>query len=89
VLTGADTGDRWTSDRPPHDLETSRPGILPVTCGVAPSSEWRLPWERAQPQFRPFTNILLAPSDVSSVPDSSVMETIERRLRVELGPSPT
>ncbi|MFP3559113.1 FAD-dependent oxidoreductase [Paraburkholderia sp. SIMBA_049] len=28
VLTGADTGDRWTADRPPHDLETSRRGIF-------------------------------------------------------------
>jgi thioredoxin reductase (NADPH) len=28
VLTGADTGDSWTADRPPHDLETSRPGIF-------------------------------------------------------------
>jgi thioredoxin reductase (NADPH) len=28
VLTGADTGDKWTADRPPHDLETSRPGIF-------------------------------------------------------------
>ncbi len=28
VLTGADTGDNWTADRPPHDLETSRPGIF-------------------------------------------------------------
>ncbi|MGF6245166.1 MULTISPECIES: FAD-dependent oxidoreductase [Paraburkholderia] len=28
VLTGADTGDAWTAERPPHDLETSRPGIF-------------------------------------------------------------
>jgi thioredoxin reductase (NADPH) len=28
VLTGADTGDQWAADRPPHDLETSRPGIF-------------------------------------------------------------
>jgi thioredoxin reductase (NADPH) len=28
VLTGADTGDKWKADRPPHDLETSRPGIF-------------------------------------------------------------
>ena len=28
VLTGGDTGDAWTADRPPHDLETSRPGIF-------------------------------------------------------------
>lgn len=28
VLTGADTGDNWTADRPPHDLETSRPDIF-------------------------------------------------------------
>ncbi|MFM0202931.1 FAD-dependent oxidoreductase [Paraburkholderia fungorum] len=28
VLTGADTGEDWTADRPPHDLETSRPGIF-------------------------------------------------------------
>jgi thioredoxin reductase (NADPH) len=28
VLTGADTGDTWTADRPPHDLETSRPGVF-------------------------------------------------------------
>jgi thioredoxin reductase (NADPH) len=28
VLTGADSGDKWTADRPPHDLETSRPGIF-------------------------------------------------------------
>jgi thioredoxin reductase (NADPH) len=28
VLTGADTGDKWTAERPPHDLETSRPGIF-------------------------------------------------------------
>src|ERR1700730_2486772 len=28
VLTGADTGDKWTADRPPHDLETSRPGVF-------------------------------------------------------------
>jgi hypothetical protein len=30
---------------------------------VAQSREWRLPWARAQPPFRPFTNILLAASD--------------------------
>jgi thioredoxin reductase (NADPH) len=28
VLTGADTGDKWTAERPPHDLETSRPGVF-------------------------------------------------------------
>jgi len=28
VLTGADTSDKWKADRPPHDLETSRPGIF-------------------------------------------------------------
>jgi len=28
VLTGANTGDSWTADRPPHDLETSRSGIF-------------------------------------------------------------
>ncbi|RFU49636.1 cyclic nucleotide-binding domain-containing thioredoxin-disulfide reductase [Paraburkholderia sp. DHOC27] len=28
VLTGADTGEAWTAERPPHDLETSRPGIF-------------------------------------------------------------
>jgi thioredoxin reductase (NADPH) len=28
VLTGADTGAKWTAERPPHDLETSRPGIF-------------------------------------------------------------
>jgi thioredoxin reductase (NADPH) len=28
VLTGADTGSAWTQERPPHDLETSRPGIF-------------------------------------------------------------
>jgi thioredoxin reductase (NADPH) len=28
VLTGADTRDQWTADRPPHDLETSRPGVF-------------------------------------------------------------
>lgn len=28
VLTGAATGDKWQADRPPHDLETSRPGIF-------------------------------------------------------------
>lgn len=28
VLTGADTGDSWTAERRPHDLETSRPGIF-------------------------------------------------------------
>jgi thioredoxin reductase (NADPH) len=28
VLTGADTGANWTASRPPHDLETSRPGIF-------------------------------------------------------------
>jgi thioredoxin reductase (NADPH) len=28
VLTGAATGDRWKADRPPHDLETSTPGIF-------------------------------------------------------------
>jgi thioredoxin reductase (NADPH) len=28
VLTGASTGDKWKADRPPHDLETSRPGIF-------------------------------------------------------------
>ncbi|MGV2292485.1 FAD-dependent oxidoreductase [Trinickia sp. YCB016] len=28
VLTGAETGDRWKESRPPHDLETSRPGIF-------------------------------------------------------------
>jgi thioredoxin reductase (NADPH) len=28
VLTGADTCDQWTADRPPHDLETSRPGVF-------------------------------------------------------------
>ena len=28
VLTGADTGDRWKAERPPHDLETSRPGVF-------------------------------------------------------------
>ncbi|SOE94120.1 thioredoxin reductase (NADPH) [Burkholderia sp. D7] len=28
VLTGADTGDKWTADRPPHHLETSRPGVF-------------------------------------------------------------
>ena len=28
VLTGADTGDKWKAERPPHDLETSRPGIF-------------------------------------------------------------
>jgi thioredoxin reductase (NADPH) len=28
VLTGGDTGDKWKADRPPHDLETSRPGIF-------------------------------------------------------------
>ncbi|PCE24954.1 copper transporter [Paraburkholderia acidicola] len=30
VLTGADTGEHWTADRPPHDLETSRPGVFSV-----------------------------------------------------------
>jgi thioredoxin reductase (NADPH) len=30
VLTGAATGDRWKAGRPPHDLETSRPGIFAV-----------------------------------------------------------
>jgi thioredoxin reductase (NADPH) len=28
VLTGAATGDEWKAVRPPHDLETSRPGIF-------------------------------------------------------------
>ncbi|WP_207001598.1 FAD-dependent oxidoreductase [Trinickia mobilis] len=28
VLTGADTSDKWEADRPPHDLETSRPGVF-------------------------------------------------------------
>jgi thioredoxin reductase (NADPH) len=28
VLTGAATGDKWKEVRPPHDLETSRPGIF-------------------------------------------------------------
>lgn len=28
VLTGAATGDKWKAVRPPHDLETSRPGIF-------------------------------------------------------------
>lgn len=28
VLTGADTGANWSSERPPHFLETSRPGIF-------------------------------------------------------------
>lgn len=28
MLTGADTGSAWTQERPPHDLETSRPGIF-------------------------------------------------------------
>jgi thioredoxin reductase (NADPH) len=28
VLTGADTCEQWTADRPPHDLETSRPGVF-------------------------------------------------------------
>jgi thioredoxin reductase (NADPH) len=28
LLTGAASGDRWTADRPPHDLETSTPGIF-------------------------------------------------------------
>ncbi|WP_233808168.1 FAD-dependent oxidoreductase [Paraburkholderia sp. HP33-1] len=28
VLTGAEAGGNWTADRPPHDLETSRPGIF-------------------------------------------------------------
>jgi thioredoxin reductase (NADPH) len=28
VLTGADTSDKWKADRPPHDLETSRPGVF-------------------------------------------------------------
>lgn len=30
VLTGPDAIDRWPSDRPPHFLETSRPGIFAV-----------------------------------------------------------
>jgi thioredoxin reductase (NADPH) len=28
VLTGADKGDSWQAERPPHDLETSRPGVF-------------------------------------------------------------
>jgi thioredoxin reductase (NADPH) len=28
VLTGADTGGSWQTDRPPHFLETSRPGVF-------------------------------------------------------------
>jgi thioredoxin reductase (NADPH) len=28
VLTGASTGDKWTAERPPHDLETSRAGVF-------------------------------------------------------------
>jgi thioredoxin reductase (NADPH) len=28
VLTGAASGDKWKAVRPPHDLETSRPGIF-------------------------------------------------------------
>jgi thioredoxin reductase (NADPH) len=28
VLTGAATGEKWKADRPPHDLETSTPGIF-------------------------------------------------------------
>jgi thioredoxin reductase (NADPH) len=28
VLTGADTRDSWQAQRPPHDLETSRPGVF-------------------------------------------------------------
>jgi thioredoxin reductase (NADPH) len=28
VLTGAATGDKWKAVRPPHGLETSRPGIF-------------------------------------------------------------
>jgi thioredoxin reductase (NADPH) len=28
VLTGAHISDKWNADRPPHDLETSRPGIF-------------------------------------------------------------
>jgi thioredoxin reductase (NADPH) len=28
VLTGAATGDKWRAVRPPHDLETSQPGIF-------------------------------------------------------------
>ncbi|MGX7000816.1 FAD-dependent oxidoreductase [Caballeronia sp. KNU42] len=28
VLTGSDTGERWKAERPPHDLETSRPGVF-------------------------------------------------------------
>jgi thioredoxin reductase (NADPH) len=30
VLTGPDAIDKWPSDRPPHSLETSRPGIFAV-----------------------------------------------------------
>ncbi|MGH8778531.1 FAD-dependent oxidoreductase [Paraburkholderia sp.] len=30
VLTGAGTDDKWTSERPPHCLETSQPGIFAV-----------------------------------------------------------
>jgi thioredoxin reductase (NADPH) len=30
VLTGPDIGAKWASERPPHFLETSRPGIFAV-----------------------------------------------------------
>jgi hypothetical protein len=40
-------------------------------CAVAPSREWRLPWEKAQAPFRPFTNIWQVEGDACrALPDS-------------------
>ena len=58
--------------------QASPVSLPPATCGVAPSREWRLPWERGQAPFRPFTNILQAAGDVCrALPDSSAMERVE------------
>ena len=55
--------------------------LPPVTCEAARSREWRLPWERGQPPFRPFTNILQGAGDVCrALPDSFAMEGFESPL---------
>ena len=52
---------------------------------MAQSREWRLPWERGQPPFRPFTNILQVEGDAGrALPDLFAMEGFKSDL-VQIG----
>jgi hypothetical protein len=50
--------------------QVRRAFLPPAMYAVAPSREWRLPWERERPPFRPFINIWQAADDVERFPSA-------------------